>query len=156
MSMVEKDMLTEEQQQTLRLKIVEKVLRYFQNKEIAKERREENNLIFEELEELFQGSNEEEVIISLPNGENAILAPQFREKEVLDKDLLAEELQVAKDELKTPFDFCMFTAQGKLTPAMITKHTTVEREVKLKISKRKRTSKRKKTKAEPELPQATE
>ncbi|MFD1677441.1 hypothetical protein [Alicyclobacillus fodiniaquatilis] len=156
MSMVEKDMLTEEQEQTLRLKIEEKVLRYFQNKEIAKERREENNLIFEELEELFQGSNEEEVIISLPNGENAILAPQFREKEVLDKDLLAEELQVAKDELKTPFDFCMFTAQGKLTPAMITKHTTVEREVKLKISKRKRTSKRRKAKVEPELPQATE
>ena len=145
----EKDIMAPETNataETLRLKIEEKVLRYFQNKEITKERSEENKLLFEELEELFQGSGEEEIVIVLPSGENAVLSPKFLEKEVLDKDLLADEMQVPKDELKTPFDFCMFTAQGKLTPAMITKHTSIERQIKMKITKRKHTSKRRRAK----------
>lgn len=142
MSTTEQDIMSEDAQQELRLKLEERVLRYFQNKEIAKEKSEENKLLFEELEELFQGSGEEEITIPLQSGEFAVLTPRFTEKEVLDKDLLADEMQVPKDELKTPFDFCMFTAQGKLTPAMITKYTSIEREVKMKISKRKNTSKR--------------
>ncbi len=148
MSTVENDIVVTEteEEQTLRLKLEEKVLRYFQNKEIAKERNEENKLLFEELEALFEESGEEEIVIPLPNGENAVLSPQFKEKEVLDKDALADEMQVPKDELKTPFDFSMFTAQGKLTPDMITKHTTIEREVKMKITKRKATSKRRRSK----------
>jgi len=144
---VQDEVKTEEEEQSLHLKIEDKVLRYFQNKEIAKERIEENKLLFEELEELFQGSGEEKITISLPSGENAVLAPQFREKEVLDKDLLADEMQVPKDELKTPFDFSMFTAQGKLTPAMITKYTTTEHEVKMKITKRKQSSRRRRSKS---------
>jgi hypothetical protein len=136
-----------EETQTQRLQLEEKILRYFQNKEIAKERNEENKLLFEEIEEMFQETGEEEMIVPLPSGDNAVLTPQFREKEVLDKDLLAEEMQVPKDELKTPFDFCMFTSQGKLTPAMVTKYTTIERDMKLRISKRKRTAKGKKKKS---------
>ncbi|EPZ43496.1 hypothetical protein [Alicyclobacillus acidoterrestris] len=140
--------VTDEKEQTARLRLEDKVLRYFQNKEIAKERNEENKLLLEEIEELFAGNEEEEITISLPSGEIAVLSPQFREREVLDKDALAEELQVAKDDLKTPFDFCMFTSQGKLTPAMVTKYTSVEREVKLRISKRKRNTKRRKRKGQ--------
>lgn len=147
MSTTEKNIMAEDAQQELRLKLEDKVLRYFQNKEIAREKNEENKLLFEELEHLFQSSQEDEIIISLPNGEHAVLSPKFTEKEVLDKDLLAEEMQVPKDELKTPFDFCMFTAQGKLTPAMITKHTSIEREVKMKIGKRKNTSRRRKSRS---------
>lgn len=144
MSTIENELTerTEEDIEKLRFTIEERVLRYFQNKEIAKERNEENKLLFEELEELYAKIGEEEVVISLPSGENAVLSPTFREKEILDKDLLAEEMQVPKDDLKTPFDFCMFTSQGKLTPAMITKYTTVEHEVKMKIAKRKPTTKR--------------
>ncbi len=137
--------LSEEEQEQLRLKIEERVLKYFQNKEIAKERNEENKLLFEELEQLFQDSGDEEVVIALPSGENAVLTPKFVEKEVLDKDLLAQEMEVPKDELKTPFDFCMFTSQGKLTPAMITKHTTIQRDVKLKIAKRKPTRRKRRS-----------
>jgi hypothetical protein len=136
--------LSAEEQQTLRLKIEEKVAKYFQNKEIARERSEENKLLFEEMEELFQSSGAEEIKVTLPSGEDAVLSPKVSEKEVLDKDLLADEMQVPKDELKTPFDFCIFTAQGKLTPAMITKHTTVVREIKMKIAKRKPKSRRRK------------
>lgn len=133
--------------ETLRLKLEDKVQRYFQNKEIARERNEENKLLFEELEAMFQKSGEDELIVLLPSGENAVLSPKFSEREVLDKDLLAEEMQVPKDELKTPFDFCMFTSKGKLTPDMITRHTIVEREMKLKISKRKATSRRRSRKS---------
>lgn len=147
MSIIEEKVLTAEEEQTLRLKLEENVQRYFQNKEIARERTEENKLLFEQLTEWFQDSGEEEIMIPLPSGENAVLSPKFREKEVLDKDLLAQEMQVPKDELKTPFDFCMFTSQGKLTPDMITKHTTIEREVSMKITKRKTTSKRRRTKS---------
>jgi len=147
MSTLETDLMTAEDD-NLKLKVEEKILRYFQNKEIARERNEENKILFEEMEALFEGNNHEEIVVMLPSGENAVLTPSFREKEVLDKDLLAEEMQVPKDELKTPFDFCMFTSQGKLTPAMITKHTTIEREVKMKITKRKHTSKRRKKKSQ--------
>lgn len=146
MATVEQD-LNLEQAEKSRLKMEELVQKYFQNKEIARERNEENKLIFEQLTELFEQNEEEEIIIPLPSGENAVLSPRFIEREVLDKDLLAEEMQVPKDELKTPFDFSMFTSQGKLTPAMITKHTTVERTVKLKIGKRKRTTKRRSRKS---------
>lgn len=146
MSTVENEVVSVEAEEQRRFKIEEVVLRYFQNKEIARERNEENKLLFEELAELFELSEEEEIVIAMPSGENAILSPKFVEKEVLDKDLLAEEMQVPKDELKTPFDFSMFTAQGKLTPAMITKHTSVEREVKMKITKRKASSKRRRSK----------
>lgn len=146
MSTIEQELVQDEAKLTERLKLEEKVLRYFQNKEIAKERNEENKLLFEELEEMFQESGEEEIVIALPSGENAVLTPKFVEKEVLDRDSLAEEMLVAKDELKTPFDFCMFTSQGKLTPDMVTKHTTIEREVKMKLSKRKASSKRRKRK----------
>lgn len=136
---------TEEEMQTRRLKIEEAVQRYFQNKEIARERNEDNKLLFEELEILFQQGGDEEIIVPLPSGEHAVLTPKVHEKEVLDRDLLADEMQVPKDELKTPFDFCMFTSQGKLTPDMITKHTTIEREIKMKITKRKPTSRRRRS-----------
>lgn len=135
---------TTENESTRQTKIEDRVQRYFQNKEIAKERTEENKLLFEELEQLFQESGQDEIIISLENGGHVILSPKYVEKEVLDKDSLADELQVTKDELKTPFDFSMLTEQGKLTPAMITKHTSNVKEVKMKISKRKRANKQRK------------
>ncbi|QSO48096.1 hypothetical protein [Alicyclobacillus mengziensis] len=135
---------SEEAALRLQSKIEQQVLKYFQNKEIVSERNEENKMIFEELEELFEELGDDEVVISLPSGQNAVLSLSIREKEVLDVDMLADEMKVPKDELKTPFDFCAFTAKGKLTPAMITKHTSVERDAKLRISKRKASTKRRK------------
>lgn len=125
-------------------KIESKMLKYFQNKEIAKERAEENKLIFEELEELFEELGEEEVVLQLPNGEFAHLHKKPRIREKLDKDSLANSLQMSKDELKTPFDFSMLTQQGKLTPKMISEHTETEVKVKLSAAKKKRKPKKKK------------
>ncbi|UOF91082.1 hypothetical protein LSG31_02130 [Fodinisporobacter ferrooxydans] len=120
-----------------KLLLEERIQKYFQNKEIARERNEENKALFEEIEGIFEELEEEELIIPLPTGEEAVLTKKANIKEVLDKDALAQELLVAKDEIKTPFDFSMFTAKGKLTPDMISKHTNTETVIKLKLQKRK-------------------
>jgi hypothetical protein len=120
-----------------KLLLEEKILKYFQNKEIAKERNEENKLIFEEIESIFEELGDEQVVIPLPSGEEAILSKTAIVKEVLDKDALAQELLVAKDDIKTPFDFSMFTAKGKLTPDMISKHTETVTTIKTKLTKKR-------------------
>src|SRR5579875_1981731 len=73
----------------LQSKLEERILKYFQNKEIARERNEENKLIYEELQELFDELGEDEITIPLPSGENAVLTATIREREVLDVDMLA-------------------------------------------------------------------
>lgn len=125
--------------------IEEKILRYFQNKEIANERKEENKLLFEEIEQIFEELAEEELVFQLPNGEYALLSKKATIRDVLDKESLANELLIAKDELKTPFDFSMLTSQGKLTPEMISRHTSTHAQVKVRLSKRKTKPRKKKS-----------
>jgi hypothetical protein len=129
----------EEAEQTRKLQLEEKIHRYFQNKEIEKERKEENKLLFEEIEAFFQDSddNEDDLVLQLPNGEFAVLSKKAYIRDVFDRDTLAQELLIAKDELKTPFDYSILTSQGKLTPDMISKHTETVTDVKVKLSKRK-------------------
>jgi len=137
----------EEGNSLAKMQLEEKILRYFQNKEIERERKEENKLLFEEIEQFFNEleDRDEDLVLQLPNGEYAVLSQKAYVKDVFDKDSLAQELLVAKDELKTPFDFSMFTAQGKLTPDMISKHTVTETIVKVKLSKRKSKPRKKKS-----------
>lgn len=137
---------TMEEQEVSRLQIEERILRYFQNKEIEKERKEENKMLFEEIEYFFNQSGEGELLFQLPNGEFAILTQKAVIRDILDKEGLAQSILVAQDELKTPFDFSMYTAQGKLTPEMISKYTETETQIKVKLAKRK--TKPKKSKIE--------
>ena len=135
----------EEKVQHRKLELEDKILRYFQNKEIERERKEENKLLFEEIEQWFEELDaEEDLVLQLPNGEYAVLAKKAYVRDNFDKDGLANELLIAKDELKTPFDYSILTSQGKLTPDMISKHTTTETIVKVKLSKRKSKPKKKK------------
>ncbi|PWK13452.1 hypothetical protein [Tumebacillus permanentifrigoris] len=139
--------LTVEKAERKKLELEDKILRYFQNKEIEKERKEENKLLFEEIEAFFEGLEdiEDDLVLPLPNGEFAVLAKKAYVKDVFDKDSLANELLIAKDELKTPFDYSILTSQGKLTPDMISKHTQTETVVKVRLSKRKTKPKKKKS-----------
>ncbi|MCX7571266.1 hypothetical protein OS242_15040 [Tumebacillus sp. DT12] len=128
-----------------KLELEDKILRYFQNKEIERERKEENKILFEEIEAFFQDlETDEDLVLQLPNGEYAVLALKAYVKDIFDKDSLAQELLIAKDELKTPFDYSILTSQGKLTPDMISKHTQTETVVKVRLSKRKTKPKAKK------------
>ncbi|BCJ86289.1 hypothetical protein [Effusibacillus dendaii] len=127
----------EQSQEAFGQLVEEKILRYFQNKEIANERKEENKMLFEEIEHFFEQMQEDELIFQLPNGEYAVLSKKATIREVLDKEALAHELLIAKDELKTPFDFSMLTAKGKLTPDMISRHTETETSIRVRLSKRK-------------------
>ncbi|MGZ4112009.1 MAG: hypothetical protein ACXVP5_06165 [Tumebacillaceae bacterium] len=146
--LVNKDLsIEEEAEQTRKLQLEEKILRYFQNKEIEKERKEENKLLFEEIEAFFEDfdGDEEDLVLQLPNGEFAVLSKKAYIRDVFDKEALAQELLIAKDELKTPFDYSILTSQGKLTPDMISKHTETVTDVKVKLSKRKSKPKKKKS-----------
>ena len=135
----------EEKVQHRKLELEDKILRYFQNKEIERERKEENKLLFEEIEQWFEELDpEEDLVLQLPNGEYAVLAKKAYVKDNFDKDSLANELLIAKDELKTPFDYSILTQQGKLTPDMISKHTETVTQVKVRLSKRKTKPKSKK------------
>jgi hypothetical protein len=128
----------EQDQETIKMELEEKLLRFFQNKEIAKERNDENKLLSEEIEALIEKIGEEgDIVLQLPNGEYAIVSKKATVKDVLDKDALAQKLLIAKDELKTPFDWSILTKQGKVTPDLIKKHTETVTEVKTKITKRK-------------------
>jgi len=126
-------------------RVEELLVKYFQNKEISKERNQENKQIFEDLSLFFDQLGEEELTVPLPDGTDAVLTKQASVKEVLDKSSLAQALLVDKDEIKTPFDYSMFTAQGKLTPDMISDHTTTETIVKVKLQKRKPRKRRKRS-----------
>lgn len=137
-------MVQEEKQSKRQLQMEEKILRYFQNKEIANERKEENKVLFEEIEQFFEEMEEDEIIYQLPNGEYAVLSKKATIRDVLDKEALAHELLIAKDELKTPFDFSMLTSKGKLTPDMISRHTATETNIRVKLSKRKTKPRKKK------------
>lgn len=146
-TMLPEDTQTADAEETILRKkqeIEEMILRYFQNKEIANERKEENKSLYEEIELYFEQLGEDELVYLLPNGEYAILGKKAVVRDVLDKDSLANELLIAKDELKTPFDFSMLTKQGKLTPDMISRHTSTETNIKVKLSKRKKKPKMKK------------
>lgn len=144
MEQTDKDVAQEAEMDASKMQIEEKILRYFQNKEIANERKEENKVLFEEIEQFFEQLEEEELVYQLPNGEYALLTKKAAIREVLDKDSLANELLIAKDELKTPFDFSMLTSQGKLTPDMISRHTSTDVKVKVRLSKRKTKPKKRK------------
>jgi hypothetical protein len=121
------------------------ILKYFQNKEIAKERAEENKRLMEDIEHFFNQGQFDEFVTELPNGEFAKLFNKVTIKEVLDKDGLAESLQISKDEIKTPWDFSMLTKQGKLEPKTIAEYTETQTNIKLALNKSKKKPKTKNT-----------
>lgn len=137
--------MTTEQNNTAKMQLEDKIYKYFENKLQEKDIKEENKLLLEEIEQLFDELGEnDDITIQLSNGEYATLGKHAKVKDVFDKEALAQELAVAKDELKTPFDFSMFTAQGKLRPDMISKYTQPETVVKFKMKKTKSKPRKKK------------
>ena len=95
----------QDDKQKLNLSLEDSIRRYFINKEIVSERNEENKLLKEKIEQEFEALDGTEFIVELPSGEFAKIFKKPSIKDVLDKDALANHLQIAKDELKTPWDF---------------------------------------------------
>jgi hypothetical protein len=118
------------------------VFKYLQNKEMVKERNEENKILYEDIEDYFRELKEESVIFDLPTGIKIEVKASHSVREVLDKDSLAEEMQISKDDLKTPFDFSKLTELGKLTPSMVTRHTEIKKNSKVRIKNAKKAKKR--------------
>lgn len=132
----------------LQSKLENRVLKYFQNKDIMKEYSDSNQLILEEIQDLFQKSDEKDILIKLPNDSGFVrLTEMLHTKDRLDKESLAETInnnsdknqgEVSKDDLKTPWDYSMLTKQGRLTPKMVSEHMVKETGVKFKLSKSKK------------------
>lgn len=123
------------------------VRQFIMNKEIAKERSEEANLILEKIQEEFESINGHELVIDLPSGEFGRVYRKATIKEVLDKDLLVDKINrnsnneqsyIAKEDLKTPWDFSMLTKQERITPKMIAECTETQTTLSTKVTKVKR------------------
>lgn len=136
-----------------KLTIEDAVKRYFMNKQIITERKNENDLLFEEIEEKFEHLNGTELIVELEDGNYAKIFKKAQIKEKLDKEQLAEKINehsdekqshISKEDLKTPWDFSMLTKQGRITPKMISQCTETETNLKTKTSKLKKKPKNKK------------
>lgn len=113
------------------------VAQYYRNKEIVKERNDENKMLLEEIMAELNKTPEQVLMTLLPSGEVVEITRDTKVREVLDKEGLAAEAMVDVSELKTPYDFSALTKNGVITPAMITKHTYTERVTKPKLKKRK-------------------
>lgn len=92
----------------------------------------------EEIRDLYIDADVPAIVAQAADGKYICVQEKMTEKEVLDKDGLALELNIEKKELATPWDFSQLTHLGKLTPKMISSHTHLETKKDIKISKTKR------------------
>jgi hypothetical protein len=125
------------------------LLEYFEIERKVKELNELKKALKEEIESFFYESGEDRLYFPISDTEEIIVERAFSVKEVLDKDGLSLEVGIAKDEMKTPFDWSMLTKQEKISPKQISQHTHNETDEKVKI-KLKRKSKRSKAFKAPE------
>lgn len=144
MNTVNADMDTEK----TRMELERKTNDIFKMKDMLKQMREDLKILEEAATFLFHELEEEEVFVPLDSGEVAHYVMKPYQREVLDKDSLAQTLQIAKNELKTPWDFSMLTKQGKITPKMIAEYTETKTTKKMKISRKKNMPKKKKREGE--------
>lgn len=133
-------------------KFSETVLKLHHNKQILRDFKEENDLLKEDIEEMFRESGVNEITVQLSAEEYIVVSPSVVIKESLDKDALAETLQIDKNEMKKPWDFAKlaekfieseeFTAEGVTMSSFISRYTVEEPVRTTKISKRKHKKKR--------------
>lgn len=141
------EVLSEQEKHEVSTKLEESIKTYFMNKDIAKERNEENKMLLEDIQAEFDRLNTIEVVIELPDGEYGRIMKKSSFKEVLDKEILAlrinevsnnEQAYITKDDLKTPWDFSMLTKQDRITPKLIAECTENLTTMQTKVSRLKR------------------
>lgn len=147
------EVIKDEEQQQIKLSLEDAVRKYFMNKEIAKERNEENKMLLEQIVLEFEELNGTELIIELPEGTYGKVFKKAKIKEQLDKEILVERINkestpqqsyITKDDLKTPWDYSMLTKQERITPKMIAECTISESFLETKVTKVKNKPKKSK------------
>jgi hypothetical protein len=128
-------------------KFTEYVQKIYHNKQIMKEYREETKMLTEDVEYMFNEAGAQEVLVRLTEDEYIAVTPSIRIKEELDKDGLAESLQIDKNEMKKPWDFAKLAEKiakdeemkekGITMSTIISAHTKSEQIIKPKMNKRK-------------------
>jgi hypothetical protein len=114
------------------------LLEYFEIERKVKELNELKKALKEEVESFFYESGEDKLFFEVSDTEMVVVERAFSVKEKLDKDGLSLEVGIAKDEMKTPFDWSMLTKQEKISPKQISMHTHNETDEKIKIKKKRK------------------
>lgn len=137
--------LAQEREEQKRYELEDLVHSILRDKELVKETKERITLNQERVDELVSSMGlDEDIVFPLPNGEYGTIRKVVSHREVTDKDGIAQELLIAKDELKKPLDWVMLTSQGKLTPSTVSKHVHPETVIKTRIGRRKAKPRKKK------------
>jgi hypothetical protein len=132
-------------------KLEEALTDFFKKKEMLKELSEDVKMLKEDVEHYLSMLNKSEFAHQLPDGEFATAIIRTKDRDVLDKDSLSLELQIPKEELKTPFDFSFLTFKQKIKPEMISKHTHPVVTKRLTLSKKKQDPLRRKKRKQKEM-----
>ena len=104
------------------LELMDDLVRFFQNKDIIKERELENEILMDKMQAVFKQRGEMQIFKELPDGMFGKISFKRNLRETLDKKALAHTMGVSEEEIKTPVDLCMFVSQGKLTPKTVNEH----------------------------------
>lgn len=93
-------------------------IKYLQNNDISKERKDENEMLKEDIGFML-GDESNQMVFELPDGQFMVIRQTVKNVDKLDKQALSQHVGIPVEEMKTPLDFSMLTAQGKLAPATI-------------------------------------
>jgi hypothetical protein len=105
---------------------------FVSNNEIAKERKDENKMLKEDIAGLLNDS-EEPFVVELSNGEFVVIKQKRSKREVLDRDALAQISKIEKEEFKSQLDFAMLVKQGKITTEMVKSCMEIKEKVSVSI-----------------------
>lgn len=118
--------------------IEEKLSLIFSNEAIAKEKREQNKGLKEEILNEMLRKGETELVVDIPwRDAPIILKVKPTTSTRIDKQGIADEVGLEKGDLKTALDFVELTQNGTLTIRVVEKHTSSKIDQKLKIRKKK-------------------
>lgn len=117
-------------------KVERYVAEYLQNSEIAKERKDVNEMIKEDVGHIL-GASGYPTVFELQNGQFGVVKVQEKTSRKLDKDGLANYIGVAKDEMSTPYDFARLIEKGDITAEMIKSFMVEDKKLQVSIRQAK-------------------
>lgn len=137
------------------LKIERESIEYFIKKDMHKEQSDRNKEKIEKIKDLFDSLDIPRMVFETRNNEWITLERKTTQKEVLDIEAFLvyanagigeNEHVLEKEDLKSPWDYAKLTEKGRITAEMISKHTYLDTQTKVKVSKTKRKPKEAKEK----------
>lgn len=99
-------------------KVEQYIVKHIQNNEISKERKDENEMLKEDIGNTL-GPSIYPTVVELPDGQFGVVKVIEKKKQTLDKEALAQHVGIDKDEIKTPYDYAKLVEKGIISAEMI-------------------------------------